>query len=401
MRMLFLCNSPFWGGAEKYVVEIARGLVERGHRCWVAASPDSRLLAEVDDAEGVDGLTIDLGPKLATKTAAGMALGWPFYRRRIRALLDEAVRCFGIELVHLQFKKEQLLGTGVAGRLGLPVVWTEHDRLPAAIARVRPALELYRRIALQPRRILCASSFVREDLLARSIRHPALEVCHSGIAVTAPPSRAERALARRQFGFNTDHLVVGTTSRLLPIKGHHDLFNAAPALLECFPTLRLLIVGDGPARGSLETKAEQLGIRERVTFTGYRTDVRALLQVMDVYAAPSHGDGHPFSVLEAMAAERPIVGTRVGGIPEAVGEHAGLLVQPAHPAALSDALAALLADAGLRRQMGVAGRQRVLAKFTTAAMVDRTERAFRAALRPDLRIVPITPQTVDAVAVAS
>jgi glycosyltransferase involved in cell wall biosynthesis len=136
------------------------------------------------------------------------------------------------------------------------------------------------------------------------------------------------------------------------------------------PNAIFVLVGDGSERASLEAQAARLGIGDRVIFLGYRDDVAELLASCDLLVLPSLYEGLPLSVLEAMAAGKPVVATSVGGTPEAVldGE-TGFLVPSRDPTALVRAIQRLLKDACLRRKMGMAGRRRVQRNFSPTQMV--------------------------------
>ena len=136
------------------------------------------------------------------------------------------------------------------------------------------------------------------------------------------------------------------------------------SLSDRFPSLRLLIMGEGPARPEIERESARLG--QRVLMTGHRDDLMEVLDAVDVLLHPTRVDAFPTSLLEAMAAGVPIVATRVGGVPEIVvdGEHGFLVEPPATPASVVAALGRLLTAPELRRRMGDCGRERVERKFT-------------------------------------
>jgi glycosyltransferase involved in cell wall biosynthesis len=377
MRILFLCNSQQWGGAEMYVVVVARALARRGHMCWVAAPGQSPLLEAARPLQGVHLLPFDIGPKLGRRSVLDFALRWPHYRSRLRALLQDSVRTLGIEALHLQFKKEQLLATQPASDLGLRVIWTEHGRLPTTFVRTPVALRAYRRAALATDQILCVSGFVRDHLIGHGLPEEWLDVCYNGLDVPARVDDTRRVRIREALGFGPDSFVIGTTSRLIAAKGHRDLLQAAPGILSSFPQARFLIVGDGPERHRLERAADRAGIRPAVVFTGHRTDIAGLLSAIDLHVTTSRDDGLPFATLEAMAAGVPVIATLVGGIPEAVG-NAGVLVEPCHVGLLQRAILELIDDPGRRAELVRAGRRHVRECFSTSAMIDRTEAAFLA-----------------------
>jgi glycosyltransferase involved in cell wall biosynthesis len=150
--------------------------------------------------------------------------------------------------------------------------------------------------------------------------------------------------------------VVLSVARLEAGKGLDVLLRAAAHL----PEATFAIAGDGPERVVLEALARALGVDERVRFLGFRNDVEALLAGCDVFVLPSLDEGFPLSVLEAMAACRPVVASDVGGVPEAIThDETGLLVPPGNPDALAAALARLLDDAPTRRRLAISGWQSV------------------------------------------
>jgi glycosyltransferase involved in cell wall biosynthesis len=142
-----------------------------------------------------------------------------------------------------------------------------------------------------------------------------------------------------------------------------------------------LIVGEGPARGPLESLIHRLGLSTCVRFAGARRDIPRILPALDVFVLPSLYEGFGIAILEAMAAGKPVVATTVGGIPEFVvpGE-TGLLVEPGNAEALAVAIGCLLHDPEGARQMGIRGRARALAGFQMSTVVRRHEQVYEACL---------------------
>jgi glycosyltransferase involved in cell wall biosynthesis len=205
-----------------------------------------------------------------------------------------------------------------------------------------------------------------------------LHVVHGFVEV--PPDRpgeAERAALRAGLGIGPCDRVVGTAGRLVPAKGVLDLVRAVALLRRRVPAL-LFVAGSGESsyEERLRGEASRLGVPVR--WLGFRGNLPLLLPAFDLFVAPSHREALGMAVLEAMAAGLPVVATRVGGLPEAVEEGvSGLLVPRRDPAALSAALGRLLLDDGLAREMGEAGRRRVLERFTPASQVPRIEEVLR------------------------
>jgi glycosyltransferase involved in cell wall biosynthesis len=164
--------------------------------------------------------------------------------------------------------------------------------------------------------------------------------------------------------------VVTTVANLRAGKGHDVLLRAAVHVLRRRPDVRFQFVGDGPLRAQLEQEAEDLAISAAVTFLGHRSDVAAILRGTTIFAFPSLMEAFPNGVMEAMAAEVPVVASAVGGIPELVEhEHSGLLVPPGDDVSLAAALLALLTDDARARRLARAGRETIEERYSFDRMV--------------------------------
>jgi len=184
------------------------------------------------------------------------------------------------------------------------------------------------------------------------------------------PEDANPVAVREKYGIPESAPVIGLVARIDPVKGHEDFLRAVALLKEDFPDLRALIVGaqfdpSEPHEPRLRLLCRELGIADRVIFTGMQWDVEHFYAAMDVVVHPAHYDLFPFTILEASCMKRAIVATRVGGIPEIVVDgKTGLLVEPRHPRAIASAVARLLRDSTLRETLGSAARNYVLARWT-------------------------------------
>jgi glycosyltransferase involved in cell wall biosynthesis len=155
------------------------------------------------------------------------------------------------------------------------------------------------------------------------------------------------------------------------------LIDAVPKLRSEFPNIRVIIVGDGELRPELEAQAERLGIQDVVVFTGFRNDVAELLELFDVFVMPSTMEGLGTSILDALAARKPVVATRTGGIPEIIEDgRTGYLVQPKDAAALADAIARLIHEPAKAARFAEAGRRIIEERFSVSRMVEATENAY-------------------------
>ncbi len=203
-----------------------------------------------------------------------------------------------------------------------------------------------------------------------------VRVVHNGISL-APFERGSRGDLRETLAGSDGRSIVLTLARLAQQKGIGYLIEAASQV----PEALFAVAGDGPERAALEAKVEACGLRGRVVFLGHRRDVPELLASCDAFVLPSLYEGLPVSVLEAMAAGRPVIATRIGGTDEAVKDGVtGLLVPPADPAALAQAIHRLLTDLGLARRLGAAARAWVRRQFSDDVMAAGVEQVYREAL---------------------
>jgi len=170
---------------------------------------------------------------------------------------------------------------------------------------------------------------------------------------------------------------VGVVARLEPEKGHPTLLQAWPAVLRAVPNAALLVVGEGSRYAELERLAASLRIAHRVVFTGRRDDVPSVTAALDVAVLPSYREAQGLSILEAMALSRPVVASRVGGIPEVIEDGvSGLLVPPRDPEALAGAIIRLLKDHPYADMIGRAGHDVVHERFCIGLMVRAVETIY-------------------------
>jgi len=181
---------------------------------------------------------------------------------------------------------------------------------------------------------------------------------------------------RTEFGIPADALVVGCIARLHPVKDHATLLLAVHKLIQRWPQVHLVLVGDGESRADLEELAAELDISERVHFAGFRPHEPNLHHVFDVSVLTSLSEGFPNSLVEAMAAGRPVVATAVGGNVDAVRPETGFLVRVGAPAELASAIERLLSDDSLRVRMGAAARDVAQREYHAASVIPRLEQLY-------------------------
>lgn len=232
-------------------------------------------------------------------------------------------------------------------------------------------------------RILANSLAVKRWLVSLGLNENHIEVIPNGIAMSGPPARLLEFPVRNELGISPEVPLITVISRLNPKKGLEYFLRAAVQVVHRFPGARLLIVGgsDPAYRSSLEKLAHDLKLADKVTFTGERNDVRAILSEVTLAVLPSLSEGLSNSLLEAMAAGIPVVATNVGGNPEVVQDgKTGFLVDAADAEALGDAMIRIIESPELARRFGDAAYQRVVTHFSLRSAVRRTQDLYTALL---------------------
>jgi glycosyltransferase involved in cell wall biosynthesis len=284
-----------------------------------------------------------------------------------------------LDLVHTNTLKAHVVGGLAARRNGWPLIWHLRDILAPGPAR-RVLWEAARR--MRPH-VVCISEAVAATLPEGE---PSRQVIYNGTPLERFGLRQPGAGLRAELGLEGAEAVLAIVSRLTPWKGHQALLRALTEVLRRHPQTVLLVVGE-PAfwneeySDELQRLAAELGVSEATRFTGYREDVPEVLALTDVFVLPSTDEPFGRVIVEAMAMERPVVATETGGVPEIVvpGE-TGMLVPPEDPAALAEAIVALLGDPQRGREMGRRGRERVLEHFDARRTVAQVQQVYEEVL---------------------
>lgn len=318
-----------------------------------------------------DALVSEVGGTGLPVHCLGRSPGWV---ARLRNLVRERE----IDIVHAHSPVPAIGARLALPRRGKPrLVYTEHN----VWERYHPATFWGNALTFGRNDHVFA---VADDVRA-SIRYPAplvrrpmpmIETLHYGVDPTAISEPSPRAAVLEELGIPSSARVVGTVANFKPHKALHYLLEAAARVRRAVPEVRFVLVGHGPLEESVRRRANQLGLDGTVIFAGYREDAKRLVGAFDVFALSSVHEGLSIALLEAMALGRPPVVTAVGGLPEVVQDGTnGMLVPPAQPKAMADAITTLLGDDALRARLGDAARLRAL-QFDIRDAVRRTEQVY-------------------------
>lgn len=354
-RVVLALESSGPGGAEQMLLRLAAALARRNHEPIVATLREG-WLTERAAAAG--------HPVWIVPQRAGLDPGW-LWRFGARLRRER------IDVVHAHEFAMAVYATAAARALGRRAVATLHGHhWIAGHARRGAALRIVHQLGVP----LVAVSGELAGFVAAATRLPRdrVEVIPNGVPVPPPREAAEiarvRDAVRAELGLEAETPLVLAIGNLYPVKDHATLLRA----IACVPGAVLAIAGRGDEEANLRAIADELGIADRVRLLGLRDDVERLLAACDLVAHPSRREGLPLALLEAMAASRAIVATRVGGIPELVRDgESGLLAPAGDPASLAAVIAALLGDPARRVALGRVGRVRVESEFSEDQMALR------------------------------
>ena len=236
--------------------------------------------------------------------------------------------------------------------------------------------------------LIAVSDSVKQLMVESGIPSTRIEVIKNGVDVMDPSFSISRQEALHKIGLESNSLVIGNVARISFEKGNDLLLKAFSLLTENFPELRLVLVGDGPEYDNLTALAKTLMVDDKVLFLGNRSDARSLYKGFDVFVLPSRNEGLPMALLEAMAAEIPVVATRVGGVPKVIQDGVnGLLAQPENVADLAHKIEQILRDENSGTHLAQAGRNLVLTDYSSMAMVNNYAEFYHKIVEKDTRAI--------------
>jgi glycosyltransferase involved in cell wall biosynthesis len=372
------------GGPALHVAYLTEGLTKRGYDTTLVSGSLARgedSMAFVADARGVEVVRIDeLGREIS-----------PLRDLMATIRLAKLIRKERPQILHTHTAKAGTVGRVaalLAGSRRPPIiVHTFHGHvLRGYFGPLRSLFFrlLERRLAAGTTALIAVSPQVRDDLVALGVApRERFVVIRLGIELDerVAPEQDGRAESRRYLGIPGDRFAVGWIGRMTAVKRTDDVLVAFKRLRDSGVDAVLCMVGDGPDRLQLEQRAHELGVARNTVFLGYQEDVAPLYAAFDALVLPSGNEGTPVSVIEALAAELPVVATRVGGVPDVVrdGED-GYLVEAGATDDLADRLAQLAGDPALRARMGKQGRERVLPRYAVERLVDDVDELYRSLL---------------------
>ncbi len=354
MRVLHTESSLGWGGQENRTFNEMLGMRERGHEMSLACQPGARLGTRAREA----GFTVYETPmRGALDLPAILRL-----RRFMRQARADIVNCHS-------GRDTQLAGMAARSLLRRPrIVRTRHLALPITSRFTYSVL---------PDHVVTVSRYVENYLVIAGVPNEIITTVPTGIDFSRYDRSCVPGDLRAELGLAPDTLLIGTVAILRVKKGHAQILDAVPAVLERFPEAHFVFAGDGPQTENLKRRIAAEGFEAHVHMLGLRRDVTNVLASLDVFVLPTHQEALGTAFIEAGAMGLPCVGTRVDGVPEVVVDGiTGLLIPPRDSHALTKALCTLLAAPNVRRDIGNRAANHVREGFSLDAMACGMEHLY-------------------------
>ena len=360
-HILLYSDAPVFGGAERALLELAHEL-PRGRFEVSAVFSEEGAVDHLATLMAAQSVRVTRLPAVPTLKAHGAFLKvWRFFVQNrfdvVHFNLTDPRACTGA-----------MMAAGMALRSDFVV--TEH--LPRSVFDNLPLPRRVRAAAARTAHTITNTDADRAAILSRPWNRSRVHVVANGVGDDGAPDTTRRARARAELGFAEEDLLVGLVGRLIPQKNPDLFLEGVRRVVPHFPQARFVVLGDGPLLPQMRARAEELGIAHTLRWYGFRNDARELLQGLDLLVNTSVVEGMPFSVIEAMFAGLPVLGTRIPGLLETVADHAcGLLVAPGDGDALGAAMCSALSDRARLRRYGQVGRERALLLFHARSMAAR------------------------------
>jgi glycosyltransferase involved in cell wall biosynthesis len=381
IRVLRLIARLNMGGPALHVSYLTKGLEERGYETTLAAGSIGRGEGSMSFVADELGVAVHPIPQLHRDIS-------PLYDTQSVTSIVRLIRRLRPHILHTHTAKAGAIGRLAAlasGDARPPiVVHTFHGHVLRGYfdaPRTAAFRTIERRLARSTTRLVAVSPEVRDDLVALGVAAPErFSVIRLGIPLESriASDGADRVRLRTLFGVPADRFVVGWIGRMTAIKRVEDVLLAVRELRGRGVDATLCLVGDGPDRDDIEQRAHDVGLARHLLSVGYQRDVAPFYAFMDALLLPSANEGTPVVAIEALAAKRPVVATRVGGVPDVVDDgDDGFLVPVGDVGAMAAALERLARDPDLRAGMGELGRERVVPRYRVERLVDDVDALYR------------------------
>jgi len=363
MNILFVVTNEIgnYGGSERYVSVLSNALVEKGHKVAVVCSGGP--------------LVKYLDKKVIVKSVGPVIGASIIERNKLAVVIERIVNEHKIELIHsnsmMDFKAARLAKKAT----GVSVVHTAH------LAEQTNFSVLGNQFVDGADKVIAVSSFIKTHLRKTGLFSRLINLVYHGVDISKFRERELALNLKTSLGIKSTERVIMCVARLEPIKGISHIIEAIPKILERGNNIRVVFIGDGSHKNEYKKLAKDLGVEKKVLFYGVTNKVEEFLSIADVFCLSSNNEALSFAILEAMAEGKPVVATKVGGIPEAVIDKVtGLLISPGDTQDLADAINKLLEDKPLAKKLSRNAKVRINENFRFDRMLGETVATYEEVL---------------------
>jgi len=360
VNILILFTQPWRvGGAETHVTDLISGLTAKGHKVYLAVHGEkSKKMDELVDEQ------------------------WSFNFRSVNIFqylivakqLVKIIKEKKIDVIHGHQRTAGYIASYIKSLIGIPFVVTIHDPWNRAVFKSYYGKKFDH--------IITVSEFLRKRFIADFGFSPdKVHTIYNG----ADSERynldkypiAQLNKLRQGLGIQPHEKVVSLIARLYESKGQQYLIAAAATVLIKCPNTKFLLVGSGEHEDKFKKQVSGQGLENSFIFTGYREDIPELIAISDIVVRPSNMEGFPINMLEAMLMRKPVIATKIAGVPEMIthGDN-GFMIEPGDIDSLASYISTILLDEGMGKKMGTRGQQIVLEKFTLKSLISKVENLY-------------------------
>jgi glycosyltransferase involved in cell wall biosynthesis len=369
-RTLFVVDNLQFGGGERVFSQIINGLNPDKYKIFLASLPNGAFYEAITNRH-VKFLPLDFSKRFNPSL---------FFQ------LKKIIRTNKIQIVHGQGTRAEFYAR-IANKIAGTSKYVSTIAMPVEGFDIERARKWFYRFfdwiseKFVDRFIVVSDSLKNKMIIDRGINPEKVVRIYNGIEpdqYSPKNSEKSRPEVRNKFNINDTSLVIGAIGRLVWQKGFEYLIQAIPDVIKVYPKVKFLIVGDGPLKAKLEALSMELGVKDKIIFTGFRTDIKEILSALDILVIPSLKEGFPLITLEGMAMAKPIVATRIHGIEEQIANsETGLLVPSQDADALAKTINLLINDRDLALRLGINSRQRAEEEFSVEKMVEETVKIYQ------------------------
>jgi glycosyltransferase involved in cell wall biosynthesis len=365
LKILHLISSTGLYGAERFVIVLSIALKSREFH---------PIIGVIKNQHNPNTDIADLALHNGLDTVI-----FPCFRQfdlRLIFLIRSYIEQNKIKLIHCHNYKSNFFGI-LAARKCLPKVTTNHNWLKNSWRNNIYCL-LDSLLIRNFDKIIAVSDKIKDEMIVKGIPEKKIQVVNNGIDLERFREEKKPKKIRKEFCFTNNEFIIGTIGNLNREKGHFYLIEAAKIIVRNFSNVKFLIIGDGNLKKKLSSQVNKYGLKNKFFFTGYRSDIPELLSIIDIFILPSINEGLPMVLLEAMAAKKPIIATRVGAVPKVIDNNLnGILVNARNSSELAIAISKIIKNPSKGEKMARNALQKVKFEFSSEILCDKYVNIYR------------------------